>query len=41
MKLLILGVSGGCGQWVVKLAQHRGNDVTAVVRLTLFPKVFL
>jgi uncharacterized protein YbjT (DUF2867 family) len=32
MKILVLGASGACGQWVVKLAQQRGHDVTAVVR---------
>ncbi|NKB19431.1 MAG: NAD(P)H-binding protein [Alphaproteobacteria bacterium] len=32
MRLLVLGASGGCGQWVVKLAHQRGHDVTAVVR---------
>lgn len=34
MKILVLGASGGCGQWVVKLAQHRGHDVTALTRPT-------
>lgn len=34
MKLLILGTSGGCGQWVVKLAQQRGHEVSALVRPT-------
>ena len=32
MKLLVLGASGRCGSWVVRLAQARGHDVTAVVR---------
>lgn len=32
MKLLVLGASGGCGQWVVRLATERGDDVTALVR---------
>ncbi|MEM7169841.1 MAG: NAD(P)H-binding protein [Pseudomonadota bacterium] len=32
MKLIVLGASGGCGQWVVKLAHERGHDITAVVR---------
>lgn len=32
MKLLVLGASGQCGSWVVKLARARGDDVTAFVR---------
>ena len=32
MKLIILGASGRCGNWVVRLAKARGHDVTAVVR---------
>lgn len=32
MNLLILGASGGCGQWIVRLAAARGHDVRAVVR---------
>lgn len=32
MKLLILGASGGCGQWLVRLAAEHGHEVTAVVR---------
>ncbi|MEQ8819713.1 MAG: NAD(P)H-binding protein [Sumerlaeia bacterium] len=32
MKLLVLGASGGCGRWVVRLAAERGHTVTAVVR---------
>lgn len=32
MRILVLGASGGCGQWVVKLAQQRGYDITVVVR---------
>ena len=32
MKLLVFGASGGCGQWVVKLAAQRGWSVTAFVR---------
>lgn len=34
MKLLVLGASGGCGRWVVKLAQQRGHKVTALARPT-------
>lgn len=34
MKIVVLGASGGCGRWVVKLAQQRGHDVTALVRPT-------
>ncbi|MEE8156029.1 MAG: NAD(P)H-binding protein [Phycisphaerales bacterium] len=32
MKLIVLGASGRCGSWVVRLANERGHDVTAVVR---------
>ena len=32
MRLLVLGASGGCGQWLVRLAAERGHDVTAIVR---------
>jgi len=32
MKLLVLGASGKCGIWVVRLANERGHDVTAIVR---------
>ena len=31
MRLLILGASGGCGQWLTRLAAER-HDVTALVR---------
>src|SRR5262245_51066155 len=34
MRLLILGASGGCGRWAVRLARERGHEVTAVVRPT-------
>ncbi len=34
MKLLVLGASGGCGQWVVRLGRKRGHEVTALVRPT-------
>ncbi len=37
MKLLILGASGGCGRWVVRLAAEQGHDVTAMVRRTATP----
>jgi uncharacterized protein YbjT (DUF2867 family) len=33
MHLLVLGASGGCGRWAVRLATERGHRVTAVVRL--------
>ena len=32
MNLLVLGASGGCGQWLVRLAQERGHHVRALVR---------
>ena len=32
MKLIVLGASGRCGSWVVRLATARGHDVTAVIR---------
>lgn len=32
MKLLVLGASGQCGSWVVRLALARRHDVTAFVR---------
>lgn len=32
MKLLILGASGGCGHWIVKLAVQRGHSVRVIVR---------
>ncbi len=31
-KLLVLGASGGCGRWVVRMAKERGHQVTAIVR---------
>jgi uncharacterized protein YbjT (DUF2867 family) len=32
MRLLILGASGGCGQWLTRLAAERDHHVTALVR---------
>lgn len=32
MNLLVLGASGGCGRWIVRLAAARGHHVRAVVR---------
>lgn len=32
MKLLVLGASGGCGQWLVRLADERGHYVRALVQ---------
>jgi uncharacterized protein YbjT (DUF2867 family) len=32
MRLLILGASGGVGQWLTRLAAERGHQVTALVR---------
>ena len=32
MRLLILGASGGCGRWLLRLAAERGDAVTALVR---------
>jgi uncharacterized protein YbjT (DUF2867 family) len=32
MRLLVLGASGGCGQWLLRLAAERRHDVMAVVR---------
>jgi len=34
MKLLVLGASCGCGQWLVRLADERGHHVRALVRPT-------
>ncbi|MCC7053060.1 MAG: NAD(P)H-binding protein [Gemmatimonadaceae bacterium] len=34
MRLLILGASGGCGQWLTRIAVARGHEVTALVRGT-------
>ena len=32
MKLLIVGASGGCGRWAVRLARERGHELRVVVR---------
>ena len=32
LNLLVLGASGGCGQWLIRLAQERGHHVRALVR---------
>lgn len=32
MRLLILGATGRCGQWLTRLAAERGHDVTVLVR---------
>jgi putative NADH-flavin reductase len=32
MYLLILGASGGCGRWLVRIATERGHTITALVR---------
>ena len=32
MRLLVLGASGGCGRWLVRLAAGHGHQVTALVR---------
>jgi putative NADH-flavin reductase len=32
MRLLVLGASGRCGQWLVRLAAEHAHDVTALVR---------
>ena len=34
MKITVLGASGGCGSWVVRLGVERGHEVRAVVRPT-------
>jgi uncharacterized protein YbjT (DUF2867 family) len=34
LNLLVLGASGGCGQWLVRLARERGYYVRALVRST-------
>lgn len=36
MKLLVLGASGKCGNWIVKLALDRGHQVRVVVREETF-----
>ena len=32
VRILVLGASGGCGRWLVRLATERGHQVTALVR---------
>jgi uncharacterized protein YbjT (DUF2867 family) len=32
MKVVVLGATGGCGRWFVRLAALRGHQVTATVR---------
>jgi len=32
MKFIVLGASGKTGSWVVKLAQKKGHNITAVIR---------
>lgn len=32
LRMTVLGASGGCGQWLVRLAAARGHAVTAVIR---------
>lgn len=32
MRLFVLGPSGGCGRWIVKLALERGHTVCAIAR---------
>ncbi len=32
MRILLFGASGGCGSWVVRLAQERNHEITAVIR---------
>jgi len=32
LRLLILGASGGCGRWAVRLAHNRGHSLRVVVR---------
>ncbi len=32
MKILVIGASGGIGQWVVKLAHQQGLNISAVIR---------
>lgn len=32
MNLLVIGASGGCGRWLVRLAAERGHRVAALVR---------
>lgn len=32
MKVTVLGASGGCGRWILKLAKDRGHQVRAVIR---------
>lgn len=32
MRVLILGASGGCGQWLVRLAHERGHHIRVLIR---------
>jgi len=39
MKILILGTSGKCGQWVTRYARERGHEITSIVRAQSMQKL--